>query len=157
MLFLASSAAEPYLLRPTKADLGHTASPPAPAPAPAAHKAPRAGLGGRGLGGPRDSERNRPDRHSPRIERLLAGADKGFFGELFRKINNGTAFGGAGSKLDLSRLVVSGYSVGAQMSSWFFQLQATKQLEGSATANLKNNPVRSLFENGMWANNHDKP
>lgn len=60
-----------------------------------------------------------------------SGQDKPFFEAMFQDIRNGS-FGvdanGNGIPLDLSRVVTSGYSVGAQMVSWMFQLQATGQL-----------------------------
>jgi hypothetical protein len=56
------------------------------------------------------------------------GMDKDYFAALFASIRGGT-FGGLGvNALDLDRVAVAGYSVGAQMVSWFFQLQATQQL-----------------------------
>ena len=48
------------------------------------------------------------------------------------------AFGGRGANLNLDKLIVSGYSVGAQMSSWFVQLQATGQLKGAGDCSSKN-------------------
>lgn len=56
--------------------------------------------------------------------------DKPYLTTLFNSIRNGTAFGGRGAMLNLDKLVVAGYSVGAQMASWFVQLHATRQLEG---------------------------
>lgn len=48
------------------------------------------------------------------------------------------AFGGRSANLNLDKLIVSGYSVGAQMSSWFVQLQATGQLQGAGDCSSKN-------------------
>ena len=54
--------------------------------------------------------------------------DKPYFAALFAGMAEGS-FGGLGKGvLNPHRLVVAGYSVGAQMVSWFFQLQATGQL-----------------------------
>ena len=56
------------------------------------------------------------------------GWDKAFFHDMFASMRNGS-FGSLGPAVfDLDRLMVSGFSTGAEMVSWFFQLQATQQL-----------------------------
>lgn len=54
--------------------------------------------------------------------------DKQFFAKLFADIHSGQ-YGGMGKGvLDMSKLMVWGYSVGSQMVSWFVQLHASGQL-----------------------------
>lgn len=90
------------------------------------------------------------------------GFDKPYFEALFKAITDGT-FGSPGGTpigkgvLNLHKMGVSGYSVGAQMVSWFFQLQATNQLAplvtvksgaffGGGTYQCYNNPPQAMAQ-----------
>lgn len=64
------------------------------------------------------------------------GLDKPFLTKLFAEVASGRFAGLGPNALDLSRLLVAGYSVGSQMTSWMIQLHATGQLAAMSGASI---------------------
>jgi hypothetical protein len=77
-----------------------------------------------------------------------AGLDRLFLRELFAQWQSGE-YGGVGKGvLDRRKLLVSGYSVGAQMVSWFMQLHGSGELDADMGAAVV---AGAMFAGGTYA------